>query len=144
RGPVAPSNAYGLSKWLGERLLEGFCRDVGETTGVAARLFNPYGLGDHPDRVLGRILDAIRRRRPLELGNTWPKRDFVDVNDVVSVLIGASELRAERFVTVNVGTGVGTTVLDLVRIIEELMGTSVQLKELPERRRDDDGHVVAD
>jgi UDP-glucose 4-epimerase len=142
--PVAPSNVYGLSKWLGEQLLSGFCQDAGQTTGVVARLFNPYGPGDRRDRVLGRIIDAARDGLPLELGNTWPKRDFVHVTDVVEIVLALSGLRGGGLVTVNVGTGVGTTVLELVRCVEALAGRPIPLEECPERARDDDGHVVAD
>jgi nucleoside-diphosphate-sugar epimerase len=93
--------------------------------------------------VLPAIVSAIRERRTVELGNLWPKRDLVFVTDTVKALLAAAAGCA-GFDVFNVGTGVGTTVPDVVRTIEAVRGEPLEVREVPSRRRDVDGHLVAD
>jgi UDP-glucose 4-epimerase len=129
---------------MGEELLRRFADEHPEMSCRAARIFNPFGPRDRADRVVNRIVAAQKEGRPTELGNVWPKRDFVYVTDVAQALLLLSENGAPGFRAVNVGTGVGTTVLDLVGAIERATGGAVEVRRVAERERADDGHVVAD
>ncbi len=50
-GPLSPHGPYGISKWMGEQLLERFHADRPEIRAAGARLFNVYGPGDQPPRA---------------------------------------------------------------------------------------------
>jgi nucleoside-diphosphate-sugar epimerase len=43
-----------------------------------------------------------------------------------------------------VGTGIGTTIEDVVAAIEAIIGSPLEVRQAPERMRDDDGHLISD
>jgi nucleoside-diphosphate-sugar epimerase len=141
--PTRPSEIYGISKLLAEDLLRLFHEEVAAVRCRIARIFNPYGSGDSPSRLLPRVLRAHVEGVPLRLGNLWPKRDFVHVADVVEALLRLDGTD-EAFGVVNVASGVGTSVEALVELVSSLTGASVPVEQLPEQMRADDGHRVAD
>ncbi|HYY21456.1 MAG TPA: WecB/TagA/CpsF family glycosyltransferase [Thermoleophilaceae bacterium] len=141
--PPRPDDIYGISKWVGEQLLARWHADRPEVRIVVARLFNSYGPRERNPHVLPAIVSAIRERRTVELGNLWPKRDLIFVTDTVRGLLAAAAGGA-GFDVFNVGTGVGTTVADVVRTIEAVRGEPLEVREVPSRRRDIDRHLVAD
>jgi UDP-glucose 4-epimerase len=77
------------------------------------------------------------------LGNVWPRRDYVHVADVAAALTtlatGPAEYRA-----LNVGTGVGRSVADVLDTVSEILGRSPLVDRDPARERSTDGHLVAD
>lgn len=138
-----PFDIYGMSKWVGERLLHRFHRERPDIRCVSARLSNVYGPRETNPHVLPDILSSYRRGSRISLGNLWPKRDYVYVEDVAQALV-ASGRGAAEWQEFNVGTGVGHTVLDLVRSIETITGARIEVHQAPERMRADDGHLVLD
>jgi UDP-glucose 4-epimerase len=141
--PVRPDEIYGVSKWMGERILAQFHDDRPETRVVAARLFNTYGPRETNPHVVPDIVRAMNEGRPIELGNLWPKRDLIFVTDTADALVAvaAGEPGFEVF---NVGTGVGTAIQDVVAAIEGLVGSTLEVRQVPERMRDGDGHLISD
>ncbi|MFZ5477949.1 MAG: NAD-dependent epimerase/dehydratase family protein [Myxococcota bacterium] len=94
---------------LGQRLCE-----VSGARHVWARVFFPVGPGNHPDRLVPRL------RATLAAGGTFALRsdgshvrDFVHVDDVARALVAC--LRDDAPPVVNVGSGVGTPLRELVR-----------------------------
>jgi UDP-glucose 4-epimerase len=57
------------------------------------------------------------------------------------VAVAAGEPGFEVF---NVGTGVGTAIQDVVAAIEGLVGSTLEVRQVPERMRDGDGHLISD
>jgi nucleoside-diphosphate-sugar epimerase len=60
-------------------------------------------------------------------------RDFCFVDDVAGAVVSACRVDVDGFVAVNVGSGVGTSVADLVRVCAELTGAS-GIEERGEKR----------
>jgi UDP-glucose 4-epimerase len=141
--PVRPDEIYGLSKWMGERILAQFHEDRPETRVVAARLFNTYGPRETNPHVVPDIVRAINEGRPIELGNLWPKRDLIFVTDTADALLAVAA-GAPGYEVFNVGTGVGTAIEEVVAAIEGLMGSTLEVRQVPERMRDGDGHLISD
>ena len=107
-----------------------------------ARIFNTYGPRETNPHVLPDIMRALRERRPIELGNLWPRRDLIFVADTAAALVAAAGPAGLE--VVNVGTGVGVAIEELVATIEALVGRTLEVRQVPARMRDSDGHLVSD
>ena len=141
--PAMPDEIYGISKWMGEQVVARFHADRPETRTVVARLFNTYGPRETNPHVLPGIMKCLREGRPVELGNLWPKRDLIFVTDTAAGLV-ATAAGDPGFETFNVGTGSGTTIQDVLHMIEKITGRTLEVRQVPERMRAGDGHLVAD
>jgi nucleoside-diphosphate-sugar epimerase len=135
--PVRPVDVYGSSKAIGEQLLASFALRHPETTCVSARLANIYGPDDPHQHVIPVLLEARAAGETPALGNLWPRRDYVHVDDVADALLVLEALDPGYYVY-NVGTGLGTTVMGLLT----LLGTPWTID--PAKQRDSDGHLVLD
>lgn len=133
---------YARTKLLGEALMETFSDHHPDVRCVTARLFNVVGADDGHAHVLPRIVNEHRASRAVTLGNLWPQRDYIHVEDVADALIFLAQHAPVGHSTWNVGTGIGTTVQELVNLVEQLSGRPVLLT--PGRGRSDDGHLVSD
>jgi UDP-glucose 4-epimerase len=141
--PLSPQHIYAHSKLLGEGLLRSLQADRPDVRTVAARLFNLVGPGDTARHVLPEIIGAVAAGDELRLGNVWPRRDYVHVSDVASALVALASGSPE-WTAVNVGTGVGRSVVDVLDSVAKIVGLAPRMQSVPERKRDTDGHLVAD
>jgi UDP-glucose 4-epimerase len=141
--PTKPTNPYGETKLRGESLI----RDAAQTYGIRSvvlRQFNVIGAGRHPgagDTGATNLLPAVFRalepgHPPLAvLGHTYPtrdgtaERDYVHVEDVAAAyLLGVDRLLspdAETQLVVNIGTGRGHTVHEVLRAVAAAAGRAV-------------------
>lgn len=138
-----PGDIYGISKWMGEQLVARFHTDRPDVRTVIARLFNTYGPRETNPHVLPEIITALREGRPAGLGNLWPKRDLIFVTDTAAALVAAAT-GGPGLETFNVATGEATTINDLVQIIEKITGDTIDVRQVPRRRRASDGDLVGD
>jgi UDP-glucose 4-epimerase len=121
--PLCPKNAYGASKVAGEA----YCRTFASTRGVSVqivRLANVYGPGDR-DRVIPLWLDAAREGKPLHVYGGEQVIDFLWVGTAVDALIHAGERGLKR--PTNIGSGVGTQILELARRVLEVTGSKSEI-----------------
>lgn len=137
RHPLEPVDVYGSSKAIGEELLASFALRHPETTCVSARLANIYGPDDPHQHVIPVLLEAQESGDVPAMGNLWPRRDYVHVDDVAEALAMLEQLPPGYHVY-NVGTGLGTTVMALLT----MSGCRYTLD--PDKKRDNDGHLVLD
>lgn len=160
--PLGPTNPYGRTKLVIEEMLKDLCRsDDGWRIGNL-RYFNPVGahesglVGEDPLGVPSNLLPfvaqvAIGRREKLQIwGNDYNTpdgtgiRDFIHVVDLASGHLSAlRKLGQPGLVTVNLGTGNGSSVLDIVRTFEAVSGRSIPY-EIGERRAGDVAACYAD
>lgn len=131
-----PVDVYGWSKVIGEQLLGAFSQRHPETTCVSARLANVVGPDDPHDHIVPVLLASRGSDEPPVLGNLWPQRDYVHVDDVADALVALVALEPGYHVY-NVGTGIGMNVWDLLK----LMGYP-QWSIDPAKMRENDGHLV--
>jgi UDP-arabinose 4-epimerase len=152
--PQAPINPYGWSKMIIERMLEDFGRAYGIGS-VSLRYFNAAGadpegeIGERHEpetHVIPLAIEAARRTdRPFTvLGTNFPTpdgsaiRDYVHVNDLARAHLLAGEMLVERGGThvFNLGTGVGTSVLELIETVRRVARTELVVRRGPRRAGD--------
>ncbi|MEM1638492.1 MAG: GDP-mannose 4,6-dehydratase [Desulfurococcaceae archaeon] len=138
RNPLSP---YGLSKLLGEQVVE-FYSKLGLRSSIV-RLFNVYGpcQSEAYAGVITKFINRVKRGElPIIFGTGGQTRDFIHVRDVaefIEVLI----MRNERDVF-NVGTGKATSINELADLIIKLAGVNMEPIYAPHRRGDIE-HSVA-
>jgi UDP-glucose 4-epimerase len=121
-----PTSPYAVSKLAAE----GYVYTIGslwEIETVALRVFNAYGPGQaippaHPPVVPQFVRQILGGGSLVIYGSGGQVRDYVYVDDVVKALIAAATAEGINHQIINVGTGVGTSVHELVKIIERVTG----------------------
>ena len=157
--PLKPSSPYARTKYMMEMVLE----DLSKATrlrGIALRYFNPIGAdpklrsGIHvrePSHVLGKLVDVALGKLPefTITGVDWPTRDGSGIRDYIHVWdLAMAHLKAvEQFdrviekagspyVVINLGTGHGITVKELLAAFERVYGQPIPKREAPPRPGD--------
>jgi UDP-glucose 4-epimerase len=132
--PVAPEAPYGLSKFCAEQYCELFTRLHGLST-VSLRYGNVYGPRQDPLGEAGVIAifcgKLLERGTPTIFGDGLQVRDYIYVGDVVDANLKATETQTTG--AVNIGTGVETTVLDLVEALKPHADGDFNAEHAPER-----------
>ena len=160
--PLNPSSPYARTKFMMEMVLRDFCAAYG-MRGIALRYFNPIGADpkmrsgihvERPSNVLGKLVDVALGNLPyFELtGVDWPTRDGSGIRDYIHVWdLAAAHLAAvtnfdavfaragnpsDNYLVINLGTGRGVTVREIVAAFENVFGKKVPLREMPPRPGD--------
>lgn len=158
--PKRPINPYGEAKWFVERLLDWYTQARGFQC-LALRYFNAAGadregqLGEmhSPETHLIPLViyGAMGKRPPVKVfGTDYPTpdgtavRDYIHVSDLGNAhALGLNYLASGGASTaVNLGTGVGVSVLDVLRAVELVSGKPLP-HEIFGRRAGDPPHLVA-
>lgn len=155
--PKDPINPYGQTKLIGEWMVAN--AEVWGLRGVNLRYFNVAGCGwlDLADTAaLNLIPIAIERikrgENPLVFGNDYPTpdgsgiRDYVHVSDLAEAHLAAIdylERPVRQHASFNVGTGVGSSVLEVMTALKKVSGGGWS-PEIRERRAGDPPKLVAD
>ncbi|MDR3101527.1 MAG: GDP-mannose 4,6-dehydratase [Paraburkholderia sp.] len=123
--PPQPANDYAVSKLAMEYVAK---RWNAQLPLVIARPFNYTGVGQSTDFLLPKIVEHYARaERSISLGNIEVSRDFSDVRDVVDAyakLIAA----APRGETVNVCSGTGWTLGEVLAMLSRIAGYEIEVK----------------
>ena len=128
---LEPQSTYGLTKMQGEELCS--CAGKFGLPCASLRLFNVYGEGGRG--VINKFVEAARGdRRIIIYGDGSQVRDYVYIDDVVRAAIAAGEGRLSG--VYNVGTGKGSSVLQLKRMIERAEGITFEVEKRPRNEWD--------
>ncbi len=158
-------NPYGTTKIVIEKLLKDLYLSSPDEWRISSlRYFNPIGahesglMGEDPSGIPNNIFPLIlqvgmRRINKLQIfGNDWDTEDGTGVRDYIHVLdladghILALEYlfnRKPQIINLNLGTGIGTSVLELINTFERVNNVSIPY-EFTERRGGDHATVIAD
>lgn len=132
--PARPLSPYGASK-LASELYLGAYRLTGLLPYVSLRLANVYGPRQSPASEAGVVAiwaqALLAGKRPVVYGDGKQTRDFVYVDDVVRALLAA--LRKGAYGTFNVGTGVETSVNELLAEMRAVAGGALRPVHAPSR-----------
>jgi nucleoside-diphosphate-sugar epimerase len=117
-----PASPYGVSKLALERLVHTMARSAGLGSTVL-RFFNTYGPGQALSPYVGAVTifthALLRGEAPTIFGDGLQCRDFVHVDDITRGCVLALQSQpAAQGLTLNLGTGVATTVLQVVQAVQ--------------------------
>ena len=162
---VQPINPYGHSKAAVERMLQDLAASSPNQWSIAClRYFNPVGahpsgaIGEDPMGIPNNLFPfvcqvAIGRRELMQVfGGDWPTSDGTGVRDYIHVMDLADGHRAAldcllaepaQLLTLNLGSGQGASVLEVIRAFERASGREVPY-EIVARREGDAAATVAD
>ena len=143
-----PSSVYGISKQVQEQLITTVCPTIG-VEAVALRYQNVYGPGQSLKNPYTGILSIfstlIRQGREINVfEDGLESRDFVYIDDVVEATYLAATHAAAPGAVLNVGSGVATTVLEVVDALQSAFGSDVPVRISGNYRLGDIRHNVAD
>ena len=150
------TNPYGWTKWMLEQILTDLHTADPEWNVVLLRYFNPIGahksglMGEDPKGIPNNLIPyitqvAIGKREQLGVfGNDYDTHDGTGVRDyihVVDLALGhvkaVEKVRAEKGLFIyNLGTGVGYSVLDVVKAFEKASGKKIPYTIMPRRAGD--------
>lgn len=129
--PVSP---YAIGKLAIEGYLAYFSRRHGLDS-VSYRISNPYGprqLADRSQGVIPTFLRHAREGRPLQvLGDGSSVRDYIHADDAIRMIVEVVDRPREHSVY-NIGSGVGTSVSELLGTVERVTGIVPTVEYLPE------------
>lgn len=133
--PVAPGSAYGKLHLACEEEIEAARREHGLRSRIL-RCSTVYGEQQRPERGQGAIvtfLHRIARGERIDLyGDGATIRDYIYVGDVARA-VAALIAHEGGPAVVNVGSGEATSLLELLRLVEERVGRQAQIARHPER-----------
>lgn len=131
--PTRPVSPYGISKLALEQLVHGMAPAAGASSTVL-RFFNTYGPGQALSPYVGAVTiftHALRRgETPTVFGDGGQCRDFVHVDDVSQACLLALAADANS-TTMNVGTGIATSVNEVVALVQATLGTALPPRHAP-------------
>jgi len=122
--PTSPLSPYAASKLAAEAYCHAYAMAYGLKVAIL-RLFNVYGPGqrDAYAGVIKRFIERVRRGRPPVIyGSGQQVRDFVHVQDVVEAFAQALKYDGRSPVTLNIGSGKGTKIVELAELVCRLAG----------------------
>lgn len=153
---TSPISPYGTSKLLAEKLVLDFLKEE-KNQGVILRYFNVIGsngfelIDNSGGNLLPIVLKRLTENQPLEIyGDDYQTydgtcvRDYVDVRDVAKVNLAIVESTEILPKVINVGSGVGTSVLDVVKTAAKILGIPNPEIRFQPRRTGDSSSVCAD
>lgn len=125
--PAHPASPYGVSKLTSEQYLWFYKLTYG-IEAVSLRYSNVYGLRQNPHGEAGVVAifaqKMLKREQPMINGDGEQSRDFVHVGDVVEANVAA--LGFNQTVSVNIGTGIATTINTIFDTLVGLTKASVK------------------
>ena len=154
--PLFVTNPYGRSKLMVEEILRDIYVSDNEWKIVLLRYFNPVGahesgtIGENPNGIPNNLMPfiaqtAVGKREILSVfGDDYDTKDGTGVRDYIHVVdLSRGHVQAlERIssfrdpMTINLGTGTGYSVLEMIKAFEKVSGKKVPYKIVPRRAGD--------
>ena len=153
-----PSSPYGYTKWIGEQIIEDTFLAHPELCLINLRYFNPVGahkssfIGEfplgRPNNLLPFITQTATGKQDFltVFGNDYPTRDGTCIRDYIHVMdLAEAHVKALGFLgdhkkgcleAVNIGTGKGTSVLEIISCFEEVSRCKLNWSFGPKREGD--------
>ena len=154
--PFCPTNPYARSKAMVEEILDDLYRSDPSMRIAKLRYFNPAGahesgkIGEDPKGTPNNLIPFVAqvavgwREELFVFGDDYPTRDGTGVRDYIHVMdLAEGHLSAfhylennEGMLTVNLGTGKGYSVLEIIKAFEEACGHKIKSRFVQRRQGD--------
>ena len=132
-----PFDSYSDTKVSQTRLVEHYSHQK-QLPAITLRIFTPYGIFEEPGRLISDVMVSTIKKNPLEIFSRKAQRDFVYIDDVVNALIKTSKKPGIDGEIFNIGSGVATSVEDLVNLVCEVTDVNLEVLWHDEKQREDD------
>ncbi|HSV85945.1 MAG TPA: UDP-glucose 4-epimerase GalE, partial [Levilinea sp.] len=160
--PLNPKSPYARTKYMMEMVLRDFCATY-PMQGIALRYFNPVGADPRlrtglaikePSLILGKLVNtALGKQDEFHItGIDWPTRDGTGIRDYIHVWdLAQAHLKAivnfdhvfqragnpaDNYLIINLGSGRGVTVREIVNAFEKVWGRPIKKRDMPPRPGD--------
>ena len=107
------------------------------------RVFNLYGPGQPKDYLLSKITNQVRYENIIKVDNLSPKRDYVYIDDLCSAIVKAIYYGGNENIF-NIGSGKSYSVKEVIDFIQNIYGTSLNIKEKKLIRKNEILNTIAD
>ncbi|MDX1904232.1 MAG: UDP-glucose 4-epimerase GalE [Thermonemataceae bacterium] len=157
--PILPAlSPYGNTKQIGEEIIRDVVRASQNLQAISLRYFNPIGshssglIGELPKGVPNNLVPfitqtAIGIRKELQVfGNDYPTKDGTCIRDYIHVMdLAEAHVKALQYLQtqnnklfdfVNIGTGDGASVMEVIRTFENVAGETLNYHIAPRRKGD--------
>lgn len=154
--PTSATSPYGYSKVVCERILQDYSTANPQVIHGILRYFNPIGahesglIGENPRGIPNNLMPYLlqvatgQREKLFVYGNDYPTidgtgvRDYIHVVDLAKGHVAALTylLKEEKNLVVNLGTGTGSSVLQVVEEVKKASGTEIPVEFSPRRAGD--------
>lgn len=154
--PLRPTNPYGRSKRMVEQVIEDWSRAEPALSAISLRYFNPVGahpsarIGEAPQGIPNNLMPYVaqvaqgRRERLSVFGDDYDTqdgtgvRDYIHVVDLAEAHLAALALSGETTgaQAINVGTGRGYSVFEMIRAFRDASGREIPFVVAPRRPGD--------
>lgn len=129
---LAPKTAYGVGKQMSEDIIKFYY----ESHGISSYIFrigNVYGSSRFRDKPQGVIdvfiQNAISGKQITVWGNAESAvRDYIYIEDVAKAIVCASKRKKDGVSVYNIGSGIGTSVKDIIEMIEEQLDRKLDVE----------------
>ena len=148
------TNPYGQTKYMIEQIISDTAAANGQNTFISLRYFNPIGahpsglIGEHPEGIPNNLMPYIAQVATGQLkelqvfGNDYDTidgtgvRDYIHVTDLAKGHVAALAYAVPGMTAVNLGTGKGVSVLELIHAFEEASGQKIPYRVVSRRAGD--------
>ncbi|PRT21885.1 UDP-glucose 4-epimerase GalE [Bacillus wiedmannii] len=154
--PLSVTNPYGQTKLMIEQIMRDVAKADDEWSIALLRYFNPFGahksgrIGEDPNGIPNNLMPyvtqvAVGKLKELNIfGNDYPTKDGTGVRDYIHVVdlakghVKALEkvLETKGIEAYNLGTGKGYSVLEMIKVFEEVSGKKIPYKVIGRRPGD--------
>ena len=140
--PTVPLDIYGLTKLVGERLLNEFHCATGVPC-IIGRLFNAYGPRETNAHLVPEILrQVLEGSRSIELGNVTTRRDYIHTSDMVRAITKLMLMQSKGIDTFNIGSGHSHTAREIVEYFERAVNCPLEITIAGSRVRKHDRAIL--
>ena len=141
---TAPINSYGLTKMMVEHYLRMLAH--GSTMSYFnLRVSNPFGPGQTLKKGQGLVASILRSHAaglPITIfGDGTVQRDYLYIDDLIDSLVGALDAPPAQE-TINIGSGVGRSVLEVVSATQKALAEELRLEFQPARPTDATANIL--
>lgn len=141
---LEPLSIYGQSKKVTESYIRFYANKL-NIDATILRVSNPFGPGQNPSRRQGIVavaIDCLLNNKVFDIiGDGSAERDYVFVEDVAEGIVRA--LDATCAGTINISSGVGLSVLQMLELIESVTGLSLEKRMIPARATDVSSSILS-
>jgi len=131
---LSAQSPYAASKIAADQLALSFFKSFGTPVSII-RPFNTYGPRQSTRAIIPTIITQALKYSEIEVGSTFPTRDFVHVSDTVTGFLKFLKCKKAIGETINLGTGYEISIGELIKIISKILKKNIKIKSTKNRKR---------